>query len=408
MKVLLIDVNCKNSSTGNIVYSLYERLLADGHKAAICYGRGPRIAQTGIYKFGLDIETCIHAGLARVTGLNGCFSPFSTGRLLRYIKKFQPDVVHIHELHAYFVNIAPLLRYLKKNNIKTVWTFHCAYMYTGKCGVTHGCQKWLTDCKHCPQVRSYPQSWLFDFAAVMFRRKKKLLQKFDCTIVTPSRFLADQVNRSFLKGKPLSVIPNGIETSDCFHPRSQAECQALLEAYGLQDKQVILSVAPNIMSTQKGGPTVLELSKRFVGEKVHFVLVGADENAAPAPNVTLIKRTADQQELALWYSAADVFLICSRYENLPTTCLEAMCCGTPVVGIDSGGTKETVPAPFGLFTEPDDLCRLEEAVRQHLQQKVHASDISKAGIALYDQQVMYRAYLTLYCAAEERRCCENE
>ena len=109
MRVLLIDVNCKNSSTGKIVYDLYQGLVANGHDAAVCYGRGPLIEEDNIYKFGLDWETNIHAGLARITGLNGCFSPFSTKRLIAFMEKFKPDVVHIHELHAYFVNIAPVI-----------------------------------------------------------------------------------------------------------------------------------------------------------------------------------------------------------------------------------------------------------------------------------------------------------
>lgn len=396
MKVLLIDVNCKNSSTGKIVYDLYTRLRQDGHRCAICYGRGAQVDEEDIYKFGLDWETNLHAGLARLTGLNGCFSAFSTDRLLRFLEAFQPDVVHIHELHAYFVNIGPVLRYLKKKNIPVVWTFHCAYMYTGKCGVPFDCQKWQTGCKGCPRVQDYPKSLLLDFAAPMLRWKRKLLQDLNFTVVTPSCFLADQVKKSFLQDKPIRIIPNGIDTQSVFYPRVQQQCDALRQQYGLANKKVILSVAPGIMTEQKGGQTVLALSKNFVGENVHFVLIGAEENDTPAPNVTMLKRTADQQELSLWYSAADVFLICSQYENFPTTCLEAMCCGTPVVGLDNGGTKETVPAPYGLFVNSKDMQVLKEAVLTQMEEKANAATIACTGAALYDKDVMYRAYLALY------------
>ena len=107
MKILLIDVNCKNSSTGKILYDLYTGVNESGNEAAVCYGRGKKIKEHNIFKFGLDVETYIHALLTRITGFTGCFSPFSTIRLIRFIKKFKPDVVHIHELHAYFVNILP-------------------------------------------------------------------------------------------------------------------------------------------------------------------------------------------------------------------------------------------------------------------------------------------------------------
>ena len=120
MKILLIDVNCKQSSTGKIVYALYEQLKQAGHTAAVCYGRGTKIKEEGIYKFGLDWETCLHAGLARLTGKNGYYSPFSTRRLIAYIEEFKPDLIHLHELHAYFVNIYPLLAYIKRRKIPVV------------------------------------------------------------------------------------------------------------------------------------------------------------------------------------------------------------------------------------------------------------------------------------------------
>ena len=134
MKILLIDVNCKKSSTGQIVYDLYQSINSSGDNAVVAYGRGQKIIEEGIYKFGLDFETLFHAGMTRLTGYMGKYSFFSTWRLLKYIKKFKPDIVHIHELHAYFVNIKSLLKFLKKNKIKTLFTLHCDFMFTGKCG----------------------------------------------------------------------------------------------------------------------------------------------------------------------------------------------------------------------------------------------------------------------------------
>ena len=392
----MIDVTCKSGSTGAIVYNLYQRLRADGHEAAVCYGRGAYVEDDNIFKFGLDFETAIHAGLARITGLNGCFSPMSTRRLIRFIDSFNPDVVHIHELHAYFVNIKPLLDYLKAKKIRIIWTFHCEYMYTGKCGVSYDCERWKDSCGNCPEIKRYPKSLFFDFTKRMFREKKALLSDLDFTIVAPSQWLANRVEMSFLKGKNVTVVHNGIDTEQVFYPRSKAEIDALKETYELQNKKIVLSVAADIMSDNKGGKTVLELSKRFVDEKIHFILVGADRNDTVESNVTLVQRTKSQNELALWYSAADVFLICSKQETFPTTCLEAICCGTPVVGTDVGGTKETVPAPYGVFCAPDDLDGLAEAIRRQIPLKKQAPDISGLGCRLYDQKTMYQSYLALY------------
>lgn len=271
-RVLLIDVNCKFSSTGKIVYNLFKGLKEDGREAAICYGRGDEIHEEGIYKFGLDWETNIHAGLARITGYNGCFSPLSTKRLIAYIEEFQPDVIHIHELHAYFVNIKSLLEYIKKRKIKVVWTFHCEYMYTGKCGYTYDCKKYMSGCDNCPAIKEYPKSILFDKTKQMYLMKKKLLEDMDVEIITPSKWLADRVKLSFLKDKKIRVIHNGIDIN-IFHPMNVDDLKKQLNI-SPKDK-VVIAIAPDIMIERKGGKQVLKLAKSMIDQSVVFVLVGA-------------------------------------------------------------------------------------------------------------------------------------
>lgn len=272
-KILLIDVNCKNSSTGKIVYDLYQNLKREGREAAVCYGRGEKVQGHNIYKFGLDWETNIHAALARVTGYNGYFSHFSTQRLIKFIEEYKPDIIHIHELHAYFVNIKPLLNYIKKKGIPVVWTFHCEYMYTGKCGHANECKKFQTECHNCPALKEYPKSLFFDCTRKMFRDKKKLLSDFDMTIVTPSKWLADRVKLSFLKNKKLRIINNGIDSS-IFYKMDGSKIKKQL---GIpEENKVVLTVAPNIMSEAKGGNWVVKLAEKMQGENISFVLVGAN------------------------------------------------------------------------------------------------------------------------------------
>ena len=270
-RILLIDVNCKNSSTGKIVYDLYSSLREDGRSAAICYGRGKKIEEENIYKFGLDWETNIHAGLSRITGYNGCFSYFSTCRLIKYIDAFKPDLIHIHELHAYFVNIKTLIEYIKSKNIPIVWTFHCEYMYTGKCGHAYDCISYQKNCGHCPAVKDYPKSLFFDKTKQMFNMKKTLLNDFDFTIVTPSKWLADRVKTSFLKKKKIEVIHNGIDT-DIFRPVDATEIKKKLNIP--DGNKIVLALAPNIMSEAKGGNLVLKLADTMKKKNVFFVLVG--------------------------------------------------------------------------------------------------------------------------------------
>lgn len=271
-RILLIDVNCKYSSTGKIVYDLYQSIKCDGREAAICYGRGPLVKEDNIFKFGIDIETKLHALLARVSGFNGCFSYFSTRRLLKFIDEYKPDLIHIHELHAYFVNINTLLKYIQKKGIPVVWTFHCEYMYTGKCGHAYDCTNFQKGCGNCPAIREYPKSWAFDCTKQMLKMKKELLQDWKFTIVTPSQWLADRVKMSFLVDKKIEVIHNGIDTS-IFKPHVTYE---LRQEMGIpEENKIVLAVAPDIMSERKGGQWVLDLAEKMQDEKITFLLVGA-------------------------------------------------------------------------------------------------------------------------------------
>lgn len=396
MKILYIDVNCKGSSTGKIVYDLYTQGMADGSETAVCYGRGPLVEEKNIFKFGLEWETKLHALLTRVTGLTGCWSFFSTRRLLRFLDEFQPDIVHIHELHAYFVNLEPLFRYLKAKKIPVVYTFHCEFAYTGKCGYAYECERWKTGCGHCPKLREYPKTLFLDFTAHMFRQKKAQFTGLEKLIITaPSGWLADRARQSFLKDRDIRVVHNGIDTEHVFHPRL---VQHLKERHGLTDEKVVLAVAPDLMSARKGGRWVVKLAEAMQDEHVKFILIGVDDLAEKFPsNVIALGRTSNQQELAEYYSLADCFVICSEKENFPTTCLEAFCCGTPVVGFAAGGTAETVPAPYGLFCEYGNVDALREAVECQLKKETLTREqIAQEGSMRFSENVMYENYQRIY------------
>ena len=348
MKVLLIDVNCKNSSTGQIVYDLYAYINSQGDEAAVCYGRGKKILEKGIFKFGIDFETYLHALLTRITGFTGCYSFFSTMRLINYIKNFEPDVVHIHELHAYFVNIRPLINYLKKNHIKTVMTLHCEFAYTGKCGHSFECEQWKSGCKNCTHLKEYIGTMFFDHTSYMWNQKKLLFEDYnELIIAAPSEWLANRGKESILRTHPVRVIHNGIDTS-IFYPRNVT---SIRKRYGISNEdKVFLALAPHLMSDAKGGKYIIELAEKFKNEKAVFILIGVDNvnNTERHNNLIINGSITDKDELALHYSLADAFIICSKRENFPTTCLEAQACGTPIYGFATGGTVETY-----LGTQPE-------------------------------------------------------
>ena len=392
MKVLYIDVLCKSGSTGKIVYELCTRTLSDGIEAAVCHGRGPTPGEDFTYKFGLDWETALHALLTRVTGRTGCYSFFSTRRLLKFMDKFQPDVVHLHEPHAYFINLRPFFDYLAAHKIPLVYTFHCEFAYTGKCGFSYECDRWKTGCGHCPHLRDYPSVLFSDATAAMHREKKELLSKQNMVIVCPSEWLAERVKASFLSKFPVRVIPNGIDTG-VFSP---ADTQSLRKKLGLSDEKILLSVAPDFDDPRKGLDYVIKLAERFKNDKVRFYMIGKISEDIKLPeNMVAVGRTESQKELAEYYSLADCYVICSDMENLPTTCLEAVCCGTPVAGFDAGGTKETAPAPTGSFCKFGDIDALEASVRNFLETPLpqNAFEVLRKK---YSGEYMYSSYRKLF------------
>ncbi|MBR5438682.1 MAG: glycosyltransferase [Clostridia bacterium] len=397
MKVLLIDVNCKQSSTGKIVYDLYTGINNDGDEAAVCYGRGVKIKEKNIFKFGLNFETLTHAILTRITGYTGYFSFFSTMRLLNYIKKFKPDIVHIHELHAYFVNIRPLINYLKNNNIKTVFSMHCDFMYTGKCGCALNCEKWKNGCGNCSNIKEYPSTLFFDKTAKMYKDKRDLFDGWDnLLIVSASKWLKERAKQSFLHDKMFEVVHNGIDT-DIFYPR---EVKLLRRELGIaDDEKVVLSLAPNLMSENKGGRHVLKIAQTLHSEKIKFILIGIEGKLDfSLPNVIALGKIKDKDLLAQYYSLADTFIICSKQETFPTTCLEAQCCGTPILGFDVGGVRETAIENMGnSFVPYGNVEQLEKSLESMLQLKPKISKtLSEKARSKYSKGVMIENYKRLY------------
>ena len=397
-KILLIDINCKFSSTGKIVYDLYSQIRKGGNDAMVCYGRGEEVNEPNIHKIGIDLETYAHVALTRFTGFNGVFSPFSTQRLIKKIKEYQPDIVHIHELHGYFVNYAPVIKYLKENNIKTIWTFHCEYMYTGKCGQAFDCDKFKTECKECPYLKEYPKVLFFDWTKQMHRRKKELFDNFDnLTITTPSKWLYGRLKESFLKQKRSLVINNGIDNSNIFYPRDTI---SLKKKHNITKQKIVLAVAPKLMSSQKGGDYVVEVAKRLDSKNTLFILIGVDDlDIDFGNNVIALGRTKDQHELATYYSLADLFIICSSYENFPTTALEALSCGTNVIGFDSGGTKETAPSDYGYFVNYGDIEGIAKAIEDIFNNKIklkNSQECRDFAVKNYSKEAMIKKYTKLY------------
>lgn len=363
MKVALVDVNYGSSSTGKIVADLVAGLTRRGHRVAAFYGRGDGASDAGVAcRISSPREVRFHALATRVTGLTDGFSPFATRRLIGELDRFEPDVVHLHDIHGYFVNIGALCAYLKRRRIATVWTFHCEFMYTGRCGHAMDCEGWRTGCLRCPDLSRYPASWFLDFAGRMFADKQALFADFErISLVAPSRWLARRMGESMVGDKPIAVVPNGLDTG-IFRPR---DAGALRTTMGLEGKYCVLAVGAGLMLEQKGGRWVIELAKRFAGDDVVFLMVGVDQIPEGVPaNVIMYPRIDDQGRLAEFYSLGDVLLLPSEKETFSMVSAEALACGLPVIGFDSGAPREVAPPGYGSFVSYGDLDGLEALLRE--------------------------------------------
>ncbi len=344
MKVLMINSVCGIRSTGRICTDIAQVLEKNGHECKIAYGREcvPEQYQKYAYRIGSDLGVKIHAGLSRIFDDTTFHSKRATKKFVEWIKQYDPDVIHLHNLHGYYLHIGELFKYLKTCGKKIIWTLHDCWLFTGHCAYFDfvGCDKWQTGCFACPQKKNYPQSLLKDNSRKNYERKKSLFTGIpNLTLVTPSKWLATLVKQSFLKEYLVDVIPNGIDL-EMFKP---TESDFRIK-YKLEGKKVILGVA-SVWEKRKGLDDFIKLSE-IVDNEYQVVLVGVSEEQKKLlpQNIIGITRTNSVKELAEIYTAADVFVNLTYEDNYPTVNLEAQACGTPVITYKTGGSVESVPS----------------------------------------------------------------
>ena len=402
MKTVLIN-SCNFGSTGNIMLEIAETAENGGYTAAVCYPQSrdnSRKQKEKDFIIGTRFSRNIHLQLAGITGLNGCFSYFSTLKLLKKLDKLKPDIIHLHNLHNCYINLSLLFKYIKKHNIKTVWTLHDCWAFTGHCPHFDmiGCDKWKTGCYSCPQYKEYPKS-LFDNSKIMYRLKRKWFSGVkNMTIVTPSEWLASLVKESYLKDYPVKVINNGIDLN-VFKPTESD----FRKKYALENKYIVLGVAFG-WGRRKGLDVFVELEKRFDKEKYKIVLVGTDDNIDKLlpDNIISIHRTQNQTELAEIYTAADVFANPTREENYPTVNMESVACGTPVVTFNTGGSPEMLDETCGAAVAKDDNDAMYNEIIRICEAKPYSMEACIKKAKGFDKNEKFGEYIRLYEVLNEQ------
>jgi glycosyltransferase involved in cell wall biosynthesis len=387
MRILQINA-VPYGSTGSIMFSLADLAQARGDATLCTTGFTWKHCHRSDYVMTSNIfEKTLHTWLARFTGRIGSFSVLPTWRLLRRLRKWKPDVIHLHNLHGWFLNLPMLFDYIKKNDIPVVWTLHDCWSFTGHCPhfTMIGCSRWKTGCGGCQQFRNYPQS-LFDCSETMWKLKKKWFTGVkNLTIVTPSQWLGDLVKESFLGEYPVRVIHNGVDLT-VFSPDAGEKTN---------DGVTLLGVS-YAWDEKKGLDVFIELARRLP-QNYRIVLVGTDDavDAQLPENITSIHRTQNQQELARLYAQADIFLNPTREEVLGLVNLEALACGTPVVTFRAGGSPECVDEKSGVVVPCGDVDAMEAAI-YHLTNHKLSSQACVERARCFEKQKQFSDYLTLY------------
>lgn len=367
-KVLLINSVCGIGSTGRICTDLAQQFEKQGNEVKIAYGRNfyvPKQFQKYAVRIGNNLDVKLHALQSRLFDNHGFGSYNATKKFLNWVEEYNPNLIWLHNIHGYYINIELLFNWLKQHqNIQIKWTLHDCWAFTGHCSyfTFAKCNKWQTQCQNCPQKKMYPASLFKDNSKQNFEKKKQLFTGLkNITLITPSQWLANLVKQSFLKEYSVEVIYNTID-KNIFKPTPSD----FRKKYGLENKKIILGVA-SVWDYRKGLNDFMELSK-MLSDNYKIVLVGLTQKQIKFlhKNILGLQKTNSPQELAQIYSASDVFFNPTYEDNYPTVNLEAQACGTSVITYDVGGCKETLVNKQSYCIEVGDYKRFIDILKNKL------------------------------------------
>ena len=391
MRIVLVNSVCGVGSTGRICADLTKTLLSSGNDVRIAYGRGecPNELKQNAIRIGDNRSVSVHAIRSRLTDSSGLGSYRATKTFISWLDDLKPDVIHLHNIHGYYIHVPTLFNYLKLSQAKVIWTLHDTWAISGHSGTCDKvqCTKWKTGCSRCPLKKEYPLAYL-DFSHRNWVWKKELFSGLPhLTIVTPSQWLADAVGVSFLKSYKTFVIHNGIDT-DTFRVLDDRS-----RYNGSDGKIRILGVA-NAWSKYKGLEDFVKLSKELDASKYRITLVGLTSKQIESLPKTIvgIERTKDVEELVRLYNNSDYFVNMTYCDVFPTVNLEALACGTKVITYSTGGCPETVRDYGGIVVPRGDLSGIVNTIRSSPSQKIDIDAVHED----YSIRRFSNDYLNLY------------
>lgn len=388
MKIAQICTNVMSGSVGSIVRNLYEGIKEQGDECLICYGRGKIPEGYKYYKFNTSLDIYYHVIMARLFDSDGLHSKMATKRLIKRLKDYAPDIVHIHCLHGYYINYPLLFEYFKQSKVKVVWTMHDCWAFTGHCCYYdfNKCDKWKYGCIECHHKSSYPKSNFISNSTRNHLKKRNCFQSINnLKIVTPSKWLKSEIRKSFLKNVECEVINNGININLFRHDKS------------INKEKIILGVA-SIWDERKGLDDFIKLRK-ILSSDYRIRVIGASKTQISIledNNIEAIERTNSLEELIKEYNMASVLFNPTYEDNYPTVNLEALACGIPVITYDTGGSAELLKKINleKLVVKKGDVQKVTQIILDLKNNK--ANIIKNNQLSLLDQKCLFIKYLEIY------------
>ncbi len=390
MKIVQINALCDRGSTGRICADISRLLTKEGIENYIFYSIGQSEYPLG-KKFASKYYIKLQALKSRIFGNYGFNSHASTRKLIKELRKINPDVVQLHNIHNQDVNLKMLFDYFRETQVKVFWTFHDCWAFTAYCPhfVMSKCDYWKTGCHSCPQRRRF--SWFFDRSKKMYEDKKAIFDGINLTVITPSKWLADVAKQSFLRDTDIRVINNGIDL-DIFKPQESD----FRDKYNLENKKIILGVADG-WGVRKGLDVFIKLSESLP-HNYQIVLVGTNDDVDKQlpSNIISIHRTNSQKELAKIYASANVFANPTREDTFPTVNMEALACGTPIVTFKTGGSPEIIDEKTGIVVDVDDIDGFKNAIIEAAEGENITRKSCLERAKRYNRKDRYEDYINLY------------
>lgn len=399
MPILMqINSTVNSGSTGRIAEQIGVLSKTAGWESYIAYGRAAGKSQSHILKIGNKLSAGIHGAESLLFDNHGLSSTSASKQLIRRIKEFSPDIIHLHNIHGYYVNYRILFEFLSKSNTPVVWTLHDCWSYTGHCSYYSdiNCQKWQKQCAQCPKFHNYPKSLFFDRSEKNYRIKKECFNSIsNLTLVPVSHWLEEEVKKSFLAKHKVYCILNGVDIEQ-FKPKEDLE--SVRNTYGLNGKKVLLGVA-TAWGPRKGWSDYIRLSN-ILPSNYQIVMVGVTEKQAKElpSSIMTIHRTESVEKLAELYSLADVVLNLSDEESFGLTTAEGFACGTPSVVYNCTASPELITPETGAVIEKGDIDGLVNAINAitSLGKQHYTDKCRERAVTLYDKNKNYRQYIELY------------